>query len=67
MNKQQLEDFVHSVCERYSYQWNEYNRGALESVVEMEAKNNGYQLQGEPLNSIMRMCAVDLRTVYKIL
>lgn len=66
MNKQQLKDFIHFVCVRYSEQWATYNTDALNSVIEMEAKNNGYSLSGEPLNAIIRLCKQDLKTVYSI-
>ncbi len=66
MNKQQLKDFIHFVCVRYSEQWATFNSGALDSVIEMEAQNNGYQLANEPLEAIKRMCKQELKEVYNI-
>lgn len=66
MNKQQLNDFIKSVCTRYGEQWATFSRDALDSVIEMEAKNNGYQLANEPLETIKRMCKEELKTVYNI-
>ena len=66
MSKQELKDFINTVCIQYSEQWATFNHEALDSVIESEAKNNGYQLGLEPLEAIKRMCKLDLLQVYNI-
>ena len=66
MNKKELESFIHFVCIRYSEQFATFNQDALDSCIEIEAKNNGYQLANEPLEVIGRICRQDLKTIYNI-
>ena len=67
MNKTQLNNFINLVCISYSEQWCTYNSGALESVVERHAIDNGYTLSNEPLRAIYRMCRTELKNIYNII